>query len=377
MNVLVVAAHGLCCHGLGPYGNVWVSTAAADALAAEAVVFDRHFGDDPSPAGFLRACPPSAVQALRAAGVTAAFIDDRKSQKPDGRRWDLILPTDPSNHPTPGDALLATIGAALDRLSDRSPWLLWVETDRLVPPWDFELETYQQYAATSGGFADEAESPNYGEVEPTDEPAPGPVSVDDDLLWHRLHNSFGAAVTAFDAELGRLAAELKARGLDQSAALILTSGYGWPLGEHGVVGPAGSRMHEEFVHLPLVVRLAGGQQGSRRVPAFTQTADLAPTLLDLFGAPRPSDVRATSLLPLMLGETTTWRDEARSARDSERAIRTAEWAFLAANGDRPARLYRKPDDIWEVNDLAPRHPDECDQLAARLDGTPPPEEPIP
>ena len=27
------------------------------------------------------------------------------------------------------------------------------------------------------------------------------------------------------------------RGLDKSAAWILTSGYGWPLGEHGIVGP--------------------------------------------------------------------------------------------------------------------------------------------
>ena len=184
-------------------------------------------------------------------------------------------------------------------------------------------------------------------------------------------------MTAFDAELGRLAAEVRARGLDRSAAWVLTSGYGWPLGEHGVVGPAGSRMHEELVHLPLIVRLPGGRQGLRRVPAFTQTSDLAPTLLELFGVPRPADVAATSLVPLTVGETPAWREDARSARDGERALRTADWAFLAANGDRSARLYRKPDDIWEVNDEAPRHPDECDQLAARLDGTPPPKEPTP
>jgi len=58
-----------------------------------------------------------------------------------------------------------------------------------------------------------------------------------------------------------------------------------------------------------------------------------------------------------------------SGEGDERALRTAEWTFLAASGP-AARLYRKPDDIWEVNDLAPRHPDECDRLAALLD-TPP------
>jgi arylsulfatase A-like enzyme len=372
MNVLVVAAHGLGCHWLGPYGNVWVSTPAADALAAEAVVFDHHFADDPSPAGFLRACPPTAVRALRSAGVTTALVDDRKDRSADAREWDFRVPTAPADHRTPADGLFAAIRNALDRLGDRSRWLLWIETDRLVPPWDFELETYQHYAATSGGFAEEAESSSHADVEPTDEPATGPVDVDDDVLWHRLHNSFAAAVTAFDGELGRLGAELHARGLGESAAWVVTSGFGWPLGEHGVVGPAGSPLHEELVHVPLILRLPAHRQGLRRVPAFTHTADLAPTLLDLFGVPRPADGPTTSLLPLTAGRSPTWRDVARSEHDGERAIRTADWAFLAARGDRPARLYRKPDDIWEVNDLAARHPDECDQLAARLDR---PEEP--
>jgi arylsulfatase A-like enzyme len=375
MNVLVVAAHGLGCHWLGPYGNVWVSTPAADALAAEAVVFDHHFADDPSPAGFVGACPPSVVRALRAAGVTTVFLDDRKDRSADGREWDFILPTDLAGQPTPGDALLAAVRTALGRLAERSPWLLWVETDRLIPPWDFELETYQHYAATSGGFADEGESVDYSDVEPTDEPTPGQVDVDDEALWHRLHNSFAAAVTAFDTELGRLINELRARGLDQSAAWVMTSGYGWPLGDHGIVGPVGSRMHEELVHLPLIIRLPGHRQGLRRVPAFTQTADLAPTLLELFAVPRPVDVPGASLAPLTVGVTPHWRDAARSICGAERAIRTTEWAFLPATADRPARLYRKPDDIWEVNDLAPRHPDECERLVALLDGKAPPEEP--
>ena len=63
MNVLVVAAHGLNCHWLGPYGNAWVATPAADALACEAVVFDRHFADDPS-AG-VRGSAAIMITALR------------------------------------------------------------------------------------------------------------------------------------------------------------------------------------------------------------------------------------------------------------------------------------------------------------------------
>jgi arylsulfatase A-like enzyme len=371
MNVLVVAAHGLNCHGLGPYGNPWVATPAADALAAEAVVFDRHFADDPSPTGARRACPPALIAALRAAGVTTTLINDRKDRSPDDRGWDRTLATDPDHHSTPGAALLAAVRSALDQVARNSPWLVWIETERLLPPWDLELETYHHYASTSGGFAaaDESDDDEPAEVEPTNEPTPGPFDVNDDREWHRLHNSFGAAVTAFDAELGELAREFRVRGVDESAAWIVTSGHGYPLGEHGIVGPSGSRMHEEFVHLPLIIRLPAQQQRMRRVPAFTQAADLAPTIADLFGVAVPAGVPGRSLLPLTVGAVADWRPAARSATGAERAVRTPEWAFLAAvpGSDRPARLYRKPDDIWEVNDLAPRHPDECDRLAALLD----------
>lgn len=372
MNVLVVAAHGLNCHWLGPYGNAWVATPAADALATEAVVFDRHFAADPSPAGARGLCPPALLASLRAAGVTTAFVDDRKDRSADGRAWDRVVSSDPDRHSTPGAALLAAVRSTLDQVAGRSPWLLWVETERLLPPWDLELETYQHYAATSAGFAAGGEVAGPDAVEPTDEPTPGPVDGNDDREWHRLHNSFGAAVTAFDTELGELARELRARDLDQSAAWVITAGYGFPLGEHGMVSPTGSRMHEELVHLPLIVRLAAHRQGMRRVPAFTQADDLGPTIAGLLGGTVPAGLPGRSLLPLTVGTATEWRQIARSVTGMERGLRTADWAFLPAvpESDRPARLYRKPDDIWEVNDLAPRHPDECDRLAALLDAPP-------
>ncbi|HEX3151358.1 MAG TPA: sulfatase-like hydrolase/transferase [Gemmataceae bacterium] len=361
MNVVVVAAHGLGCHWLSPYGNSWVATSAVDALAAESTVFDRHFADEPTPMGFRRSCPTEIHQSFRAAGITANLIDDRKERIPDDRPWSFVWPTNPAIHATPADALSAAVKMALDQRATRSPWLLWIETDRLLPPWDLELETYQQYAATSGGFAEEM---NSEEVEPTDEPTPGPFVPDDDRHWHQLHNSFAAAVTSFDIELAAIFSTFREHRLDQSTALILTSGYGWPLGEHGIVGPRGSRMHEDLVHVPLIVRLPGEHRDNRRVSAFTQVSDLGPTLLDLFGIPPGG----RSLVPLMTGAQVPWRDSARTAREQEHAIRTDEWAFLPANDAHPARLYRKPDDIWEVNDIAATHLDECDRLAALLDG---------
>jgi len=371
MNVVVVAANGLHCRWLGPYGNEWVSTPAFDALATESVVFDRHFADDPSPTGFTTRCPPTLLRSLRRAGITTAFVDDRKSRPPDGREWDVLLLTESASAATPGDALISTFESALDRLTSRPNWLLWVETDRLVPPWDFDQETYQHYAAATARFTAEDEDEPPPLLDPITDPTPGLLALDDDSKWHRLHNSFAAAVTSFDAELEVLVEVLRERGLDQSAAWVVTSGYGWPLGEHGVIGPAESRMHTELVHLPLLLRLPKAEQAMRRVSAFTQASDLGPSILDLF----ETSTNTGSLIALARGSAQAVRSDARSATirstGAERSIRTPEWAFLSAvpEAGQPARLYRKPDDLWEVNDLAPRHADECDRLAALLDDT--------
>jgi arylsulfatase A-like enzyme len=353
---------------------VWVATPAFDALACEAVVFDRHFADDPTPAGFRDATDP-LFAALRARGIRTLFVDDRKAlaEPPDS---DETVRTRPAEHSLPGDALITAVEEALDRVGDR--WLIWIETDRLLPPWDIDLETYQHYASATTGFADEEESETEETPGPYDDPPRAQVAIDDRAAWHRLQNSFATAVTGFDAELDVLVEVFRERGLDRSATWIVTSGYGWPLAEHGIVGPEESRMHEELVHLPLLVRFPEHREGMRRIPALTRTSDLVPGVLNLFGV--ASQVDPETALAFATGSDRDHRRIARTATrrgtELERAIRTPEWAYLAPVPGRglPARLYRKPDDIWEVNDLAPRHPDECDRLAALLDGQPSPVE---
>jgi hypothetical protein len=343
MNVVVVAAHGLNAHWLGPYGNEWVTTPALDALAAESIVFDRHFAGTPSAAGFATDTAPIVNQP----GRFKILVDDRRNPIPTPHDWDVVIRPPAGSSEPPGELLRTAVRDALKQLKDRAGRLLWIDTDRLLPPWDLEYETYQHYAETTGGFTDD--SPDAEDLpEPTDTPPTGWIDVEDRRLWHQIRNSFAAAVSSFDAELGQLFEDFRRAGLDQSAPWVVTSGFGHPLGEHGVVGTAGSRMHVELTHLPLIVRIPGVR--SRRAAAFTQPSDLA---------------------ALIENNPPKGRDFVVSRIGAEVAIRTADWTFLPAT-DRPARLYVRPDDIWEVNDVAARHPDECDRLAAVI-----PQEPIP
>ena len=148
------------------------------------------------------------------------------------------------------------------------------------------------------GAVDSPPLPVEEPVTPFADPPTGLFDRSDIDAWDWLHRTFAAVVTKLDAELGGLFDELRARGLDQSAAWVVTSDFGYPLGEHGQVGLHRPWLHEELVHLPLFLRLPGAEQAGRRVSGFTQPPDLFPTLLALT---RRAARRRTRLQPAPAG----------------------------------------------------------------------------
>ena len=210
---------------------------------------------------------------------------------------------------------------------------------------------------------------------PFADPPTGPFDRADLDAWDWLHRTFAAVITKLDAELGHLFADLRARGLDQSAAWLVTSDFGHPLGEHGQIGLHRPWLHEELVHLPLLMRLPGAEQAGRRVAGFTQPPDVFPTLLALLGAPS-AEGNGFNLLPLARGEVGAVRTFALTVLElgtaAEIAIRTDEYALLVSTkvpeGDPPRepQLFEKPDDRWEVNDLRSRNIERADELEAKL-----------
>jgi arylsulfatase A-like enzyme len=381
MRVVVFALTGCPVAALGPYGNEWTATPTLDRLAADGVVFDRHLSDCPDLAAAGRAWrsgthqtagpAPAArldlLDQLHAAGVSTTLVRHSRPENdspPDFYAgWGRLFDARPAPADRlPVDALLRVLPELIGGLPERA--LVWVECDRLLPPWDVPQPVFEAYI-------EELVDEEAGEaVQPWADPPTGWFDKDDLASWELLHRSFAAAVTAFDADLDKVFERLQ--GLD--ATLVLTAAHGLPLGEHGVVGRFRPWLHEELVHLPLIVRLPGNAEAGRRVQAFTQPADLMPTVAGWFGV--SVDVGdGRSLLPLLRGEPVGWRDAVVSGLTlggrSERAIRTDEWAYLLPGrspDDEPREpmLFRKPDDRWEVCDLRPRHLDTADELEKQL-----------
>ncbi|MGE0812808.1 MAG: sulfatase-like hydrolase/transferase [Vicinamibacterales bacterium] len=103
-----------------------------------------------------------------------------------------------------------------------------------------------------------------------------------------------------DELVGRLVADLRARGLYDRATIVLLADHGEGLGDHGEL-EHGVFLYNETTHVPLIVKRPGQRGAGRRVAAPVQHIDVVPTILDGLGVPVPADLQGRSLVPLMDG----------------------------------------------------------------------------
>jgi choline-sulfatase len=102
-----------------------------------------------------------------------------------------------------------------------------------------------------------------------------------------------------DEIVGRLFDRLRAMDLYDRATIVLLADHGEGLGDHGEQ-EHGLFLYRETTRVPLIVKLPG-RHDARRVAAPVQHIDLAPTILDLAGAPREASLHGRSLRPLLEG----------------------------------------------------------------------------
>lgn len=140
----------------------------------------------------------------------------------------------------------------------------------------------------------------------------GRIADADDRDLRQLRATYYGMVAEVDAQLARLFAELRRRGVYDDTLIVFTSDHGEQLGDHYLTGKYG--FYDESVHVPLILKLpralSRGERG-RTVDAFTESVDLMPTLLELAGRDVPVACDGVSLAPLLFGEVpANWRTEA-------------------------------------------------------------------
>ena len=111
---------------------------------------------------------------------------------------------------------------------------------------------------------------------------------------------YDGAIAYADEILGRFVRYLKTHQLYDQSTIVLVSDHGEGLGDHGEQ-EHGMFVYDEAIHVPLVIKQAGGVDAGRRVADLVQQADIVPTVLDLAKAPFPGNLRGRSLKALADG----------------------------------------------------------------------------
>jgi len=135
-----------------------------------------------------------------------------------------------------------------------------------------------------------------------DWPSYGRSDVDAGLLKH-LRGNYHALVGACDHYLGTLLDTFDRHDLWQDTWIILSTDHGLLLGEKEFLGKNRPPFYNEVAHIPLLIA-PPRQTGiaPRRAQALSQTTDLMPTMLALFGKDPPAEVTGRSLLPALRGD---------------------------------------------------------------------------
>ncbi len=378
MKILMLLAPGFHLGYLGCYGNEWMVTPTLDRLAAEGIVFDQHIADHPETNGGRLALETGAyalsgsdsrgetdgtvardpfLACLRDHGIATVLITSRSAQAGKGSHsaWARVVEREGALE----DTLAATL-KVLDKIPEHQ-WLALVEVQDLLPPWNMPEEFRNAYADEDSDEEPEADLNVAGSLE-VKEPA-----------LSEPQRAFAGMVTYFDTVLDGFLGELQQRAWAGELLLMVSSDRGQVIAEERRRSHA--RLHEELVHIPLILRFPDGMEASRRIRALTQPVDLLPTVFELFGLPVP-ETHGQSLLPLLRGTATRIRDYAVSGMGNdeslEAALRGSEWSMLlpapqpSIGAKYDPELYLKPEDRWEVNDVRQHYLELADRLQKTL-----------
>lgn len=179
----------------------------------------------------------------------------------------------------------------LDRNRDADSWLLQIET--FDPHEPFHAPERFKEAFKTGWSGPIRDWPRYGRVDELPEEC------------EELRANYYSVVSLCDFLLGQLLDYFDKHDLWKDTALILSTDHGFLLGEHDFWAKNRMNMYEEIVHIPLFFYHPDhAAKGGERRTALTQTIDLAPTFLDLFGAPKPAEAQGHSLLPILAQDRT-------------------------------------------------------------------------
>ena len=209
-------------------------------------------------------------------------------------------------HPTTYVAHEAATRLA-DYAGDDTPFLLYVSFPDPHHPFTPPAEYYDRH--------DPADMPVPGTFDQDHAASPehirrivarrGEPDVDPMMLWAPTEEQYRHALAAelgsiefIDEAIGRILQAVEEHGHADDTIIVLTSDHGDVFGDHGLLLKHFTH-YRGAVRVPLIV--SGAVEGAGSHDALVSSADIAPTLLDLVGAPPLTRAQGRSVRPVLAG----------------------------------------------------------------------------
>ncbi|MCL5270649.1 MAG: sulfatase-like hydrolase/transferase [bacterium] len=194
-------------------------------------------------------------------------------------------------------------------------------------------------------------------------------------------SGYFAAVTAFDANLGRILDKVEAMGIRERTLIFFTSDNGMNMGHHGIYGKGNGtfpmNMFDTSVKVPAIISRPGSVPEGTVRDEMLSHYDFMPTLLDYVGLENPETERlpGRSFAALLRGEAPAEPDVAgeRVVVYDEygpvRMIRDRRWKYVHRYPYGPHELYDLEADLDEASNLIddPAHEARLVELRAGLE----------
>ena len=368
---------------LGLYGNTALETPAFDRVASEGITFDfafSHSCDLPAALDRMMADPNGDNgQSItdwvdgRTVMVTDCQIAAQSATK---AHFETIVDVRASDTGKPAASIAETHAAeffsasiqAVEELSDGD--LLWLHFSGLSQVWDAPREMRLEFTGEDDPEPYLQTAPPQMDFDP---------NQDDPDILVSIQQAMTAQVAVIDELLDVFLTFIQQHAIANTAHLIVSSPRGFSLGGGGKIG-IGASLESESVHVPLLIKptASQGQFAGWRSHSLVQNSLVFETLKHLCGEGAVDGISIEAFLqqqsPVLMEQSPT---PIFLAGRSERAIQNHQWKLIAkmpdgetdtapVYGEVVHRLYVKPDDRWDVNDVSARCPRVVDELSELL-----------
>jgi len=391
-NVLFIVVDTLRSDHLGSYGYERETSPSIDALAADAVRFERSYAPapwtKPSVASMISGLYPSGHAAnslfsglagsietlpeiLQDAGyATASVVSSKVLTAKIGFRQGYESHDRSAAH---GGAYDSTPGVTeksielIEKLSrEERPFFLFVHY--FDPHYTYQRHPDSDFAAERAGRIDGTEK--IGKLRKL----LGDMTDEEVALLVDLYDE---EIRFTDAGIGRLLDRLRELGLYDDTLIVLTADHGEEFLEHGWLGHT-QNLYEAVVRVPLIIREPSLPHGPRVVAKPVSLVSLVATILELAGVDSlQRRFHEPSLVPELRGE----RDETHSVVFMEvdfegysrkktafkKAIVLGDLKLIRDDLTGAMEIYDLAADPQERNNLAVRHPELREKLAPLLE----------